>query len=493
MENLKMILQLTPMADNFRLLYDGFPDARFAGMYQLSRPVLAIRDPELIKQITVKDFDHFVDHSQFVPEECEPLWGKNLFSLKGERWKEMRATLSPSFTSSKMKAMFNIMSECAERFINHFRAEGSQETVTVELKDVFTRYTNDVIASASFGIDCDSLKERENEFYQMGKEATSFTGFWKNIKFLIMMISPKLASFFGVRLFNNKVSAFFRNLVTGNMAARERDGIVRPDMIHLLMEARKGRLKHERSNETIDSGFAVIEESEIGKEENRQKLQLSDDDVTAQALIFFFAGFETVSTLMCFTAYELAVNTFSQETLREEVDNVLKEGNGTLTYEGLMKMEYMDMVISETLRKWPTAVGSDRLCVKPYTIQPEREDEKPVHLNKGDVIIMVMYGMQLDEKYFPDPDRFDPERFSKENRTNITPYSYLPFGAGPRSCIGNRFALLEIKILLFNILRYFEIVVVKKSVVPIKLARKQMNLNAEGGFWFGLKPRKVHY
>ncbi|KAB0794243.1 hypothetical protein PPYR_13863 [Photinus pyralis] len=147
-----MILQLNPMADNFRLLYDGFPGARFAGMYQLARPVLAIRDPELIKQITVKDFDHFIDHSQFVPEECEPLWGKNLFSLKGERWKEMRATLSPSFTSSKMKAMFNIMSECAERFVNHFRVEGSEDTVTVEFKDIFTRFTNDVIASASFGI-----------------------------------------------------------------------------------------------------------------------------------------------------------------------------------------------------------------------------------------------------------------------------------------------------------------------------------------------------
>ncbi|XP_031354047.1 cytochrome P450 9e2-like isoform X2 [Photinus pyralis] len=490
-----MIVQANPMAENLKKSYDGFPGARFAGLYQLARPILVIRDPELIKQITVKDFDYFIDHSPLVPKDCEPLWEKNLLNLKGESWKEMRATLSPSFTSSKMKAMFNLMTECAERFVNYFRVEGSEDTVTVELKDTFTRFTNDVIASVSFGMDCDSLKERENEFYRMVKEAAnfSFSGLCNNMKFVIMLLSPKLATFFGLHLFSNKVSTFFRNLVTGNMAERERNGIVRPDMIHLLMEARKGRLKHERSNEIIDSGFAAIEESEIGKDENRQKLELSDDDVTAQSMIFFFAGFETVSTLMCFTAYELAVNPYIQERLREEVDNVLKDGNGILTHEGLMKMEYMDMVISEVLRKWPPAVGTDRMCVKPYTIHPEREGEKPVHLKKGDVVFMIMYGIQRDEKYFPDPDRFDPERFSKENRKNITPYSYMPFGAGPRSCIANRFALLETKLLIFNVLRYFEIVVVKKSVVPIKLSRKQLNLNAEGGFWFGLKPRKVYY
>ncbi|XP_031355494.1 cytochrome P450 9e2-like [Photinus pyralis] len=489
-----MILQLTPMSDIYRLMYDAFPDVRFAGVYLITSPLLVIKDPELIKQITVKDFEYFLDHSRYLPDESEPLWGKNLFALKGERWKEMRATLSPAFTSSKMKTMFfQVLSNCSERFVNHFKVEGSTDTVKVELKDAFTRFTNDAIASSSFGVECDSLKEPENEFYQIGKEATTYSGFWKNLKVIIISFLPKLALFFGIRLFTDNVSAFFRNLVVTNIAMREKDGIVRPDMIHLLMEARKGRLKHERSNDVIDSGYAVIAESKIGKEEHRQKLNLSDDDVTAQAMIFFNAGFDTVAAFMCFTAYELAVNPYIQERLREEVDNVLREGNGTLTYEGLMQMEYMDMVLTEVLRKWPPSTSIDRKCVKPYTIPPKREGEKPVHLKKGDMVIMVMYGMQLDEKYYPDPDRFDPERFSKENRINIVPYTYVPFGVGPRSCIGNRFALLETKVLFFYILRYFEIVVVKESVVPIKISRKIMKLNPEKGFWFGLKPRTVHY
>ncbi|KAK5641881.1 hypothetical protein RI129_010428 [Pyrocoelia pectoralis] len=490
LENLKMFLQVIPMADSFKVVYDAFPGVRYCGMYQITNPILVIKDPELIKQITVKDFEHFIDHNQFISEECEPLWAKNLFSLKGERWKEMRSTLTPSFTSSKMKAMFGIMAECAEKFVNHFKSD-DLEIATVEFYDIFTRFTNDVIASASFGVNCDSLKDRDNEFYLMGKMATNFNGFWKNLSIAIMMMSPKLANYLGVRVFDEKASSFLRNLVIGNMEAREKNGIVRPDMIHLLIEARKGKLKHKRSSEVIDSGFAVIEESEIGKQEERQKLQLTDDYVAAQALVFFFAGFETVAALMSFAGYELAVDSFVQERLQEEVDNVLREGNGKLTYEALMKMEYLDMVISETLRKWPGAVVFDRLCVKPYTIQPKSEDEKPFNIKKGDVVMMVTYGMHMDEKYFPNPDRFDPERFNKENRKNITPYTYMPFGLGPRSCIGNRFALLEAKILIFNILKHFDIIVVDKSVIPIKLARKHIILNAEKGFWFGLKPRKV--
>ncbi|KAK5641584.1 hypothetical protein RI129_010131 [Pyrocoelia pectoralis] len=489
LQTFKSILQLQSMADGLKVLYKESPNARYTGVYQLASRSLLIKDPELIKQITVKDFDHFMDHNQVLFEDSEPLWSKNLMSLRGERWKEMRATLSPSFTSSKMKAMFHIILECAQNFVKHFRSDG-EEIVTVEFKDIFTRFTNDVIASASFGIVCDSLKERDNEFYKMGRLATNFTGFWKGISFLILLSMPRLAKYLGIQVLNEKVSAFFKNLVIGNMEAREKNGIVRHDMIHLLMEARKGKLQHDHESEVIDTGFAVIEESSIGKEDKWKKIQLTDDDVAAQALIFFFAGFESVSTLMCFTVYEIAVNPFIQEKLQKEVDHVLKECNGKLTYEVLLKMEYLDMVVSEALRKWPSAVVTDRLCVKPYTIQPEREGEKPLDLKKGDLISIIMYGMHWDENYFPNPERFDPERFNSENKRNIAPYTYIPFGVGPRSCIGNRFALLETKILLFNIVQNFEIVVVDKSVVPLKLSRKQFTLNAENGFWFGFKSRK---
>lgn len=116
-------------------------------------------------------------------------------------------------------------------------------------------------------------------------------------------------------------------------------------MIHLLMEARKGRNKHEEIVEA-DEGFAVVEESHIGRTKIQKHNELTDVDITAQALIFFFAGFDTVSNVMSFMSYELAVNSDIQKRLQEEIDKTIEKCNGKLTYETLMKMTYLDMVIT---------------------------------------------------------------------------------------------------------------------------------------------------
>lgn len=133
----------------------------------------------------------------------------------------------------------------------------------------------------------------------------------------------------------------------------------------------------------------------------------------------------------------------------------------------------------------------DRLCVKPYTIEPVNGNERPVHLKKGDLIMLPTFGLHRDPQYYPQPEKFDPERFNDENKSGINPYTFLPFGVGPRSCIGNRFALMEIKLVFFYILSKFDIVVVEKTTVPLKIAKSQFQLTSEGGFWLGLKPRNT--
>lgn len=154
-------------------------------------PSLVIKDPNLLKQITVKDFEHFTDHRQLLPAENDPLWGNNLFALTGQKWRDMRATLSPSFTSNKMKAMFTLISECSENFVKYFK-EQNKDIITIEMKDTFTRFTNDVIATSAFGIKVDSLRDKNNQFYVMGKDMTSFSGFWKTVKFLGFLIIPSI-------------------------------------------------------------------------------------------------------------------------------------------------------------------------------------------------------------------------------------------------------------------------------------------------------------
>ncbi|KAL1509566.1 hypothetical protein ABEB36_004279 [Hypothenemus hampei] len=108
------------IGDFIKRAYDSFGKSRYGSIYLFNRPTLILKDPELIKQLTIKDFDHFSDHRAFISPESDPLWSNNLFSLNGQKWKEMRATLSGSFTSNKMKHMFEVINEAAQNFSTHF-------------------------------------------------------------------------------------------------------------------------------------------------------------------------------------------------------------------------------------------------------------------------------------------------------------------------------------------------------------------------------------
>lgn len=122
-------------------------------MFDSVNPLFSIRDPDLIKQITVKDFEHFLDHRDFM-SEMEPLFGKSLFMLTGQRWRDMRATLSPAFTGSKMRQMFQLIVDCADEASQILlkRAKATPSLEPTEMKDMFTRFTSDVIATSAFGL-----------------------------------------------------------------------------------------------------------------------------------------------------------------------------------------------------------------------------------------------------------------------------------------------------------------------------------------------------
>ncbi|KAK4874013.1 hypothetical protein RN001_013373 [Aquatica leii] len=486
-QNLKqLVFPKVSFFDAVQSLYQEFSNERYFGSYQFFRPTLIVNDLDLIKRITVKDYEHFIDHSGIISEDLDPLMGKSLFNLKGQRWRDMRATLSPSFTSSKMKMMFTLISECAEEFTNYFEKQ-KQNFLDVEMKDVFSRFTNDAIANVAFGFKCNSLEDKCNEFYIRGKETTTFTGL-RFLTFTLYTSFPRLAKFLKLPFFPISATTFFRRIVKNTINKREKEGLIRPDMIHLLVEARKGIVANEDSY-VPDAGFAATKESKIFHSEKKPKMELTDEDITAQALIFILGGFETSSTLMCFIAYELAMNEDVQKRLQDEIEETLHECNGKLTYEAVHKMKYMDMVVSETLRKWPPGFALDRLCVKDYLIEPVNSWEKPLLIEKDSLLQIPVVGIHRDPKYYSDPDSFDPERFNDENKHNITHFSYFPFGSGPRNCIASRFALMEKKTLIFHLLSKFDIVKTKKTPYPLKLAANSFNLVPVGGFWLGLKRR----
>nr|AAR97606.1 cytochrome P450 9E1 [Diploptera punctata] len=465
-------------------VYNKLKGHKYGGFYEFLKPVVVLRDPELIKMVTIKDFEHFLDHRNLITEDSEPLFGKALFNLQGPRWRHMRSTLSPAFTSSKMKNMFTLVSECGDQMgdflhrcindktmkIESCKIQRADRRLEIEMKDLFTRYTNDVITTTALGIGCDSLKNPQNEFYTMGKKITTM-GTLQRLVFLGYSLSPKLMKALKLRFISDKLSDYFRSLIQKTMDTRENKGIIRPDMIHLLMQAKKGTLKNEEDDDA--NGTPSI------------KPKLEDDDIISQAFIFFFAGFETVSTLMCFASHLLAVHPDIQTRLQKEIDQTLQENDGKVTYESVHSMKYLDMVLSETLRLYPPAVFMDRKCVKTYTLPTEPS----YTLQPGEGIWIPVHGIHHDPEYFPDPEKFDPERFSDENKDKIKPFTYLPFGSGPRNCIGNRFALMESKIVLVHMLSRFNFKVVSRTPIPIKITRRGLNITVDGGFWLGLEER----
>lgn len=169
------------------------------------------------------------------------------------------------------------------------------------------------------------------------------------------------------------------------------------------------------------------------------------------------------------TTFHLAKNPDIQDELYREVSEVSAELNEKqVTYEALHKMKFLDMVVSEALRIQPPAPQIDRHCSKDYTM--DLGNGKTVEIKKDDVIFLPFYSLHHDPRYFPNPEEFDPYRFSDENKDSIVTGSYLPFGLGPRACIGSRFALMEAKLLLFNVLANFRIVPSPKT--PEKLTFK---------------------
>ncbi|KAL0126186.1 hypothetical protein PUN28_004960 [Cardiocondyla obscurior] len=463
--NWKLSLGYISFTDFSDYQYYKFPNARYVGTLDFGVPSIFLRDPELIKDIMVKDFEYFPDHRAFVDETVEPLFGKNVFSLRGDRWKEMRNTLSPTFTASKMKFMFELVSKCSHNFINYL-VEHPELCHEMDTKEVFRRYTNDVIATTAFGISINSMKHRDNEFYVRGVKASKFSsGLFATIKFVLFQY-PRVAKLLNLSFFPPGTAKFFKNVVQETIKTRQEKNIVRPDMIHLLMQAQD-------------------------KENGTTSHKMTLDDIVSQAFSFFFAGFDTSSTLMCFAAHELAVNQDIQDRLRKEVEQHLAEGNGEISYEALSKMIYMDMVISETLRKYPPVIMLDRLCVKKYELPPAQPGSKSVIVEPNHILALPVYSLQHDPKYFPNPEKFDPERFSDENKDKIVPCTYLPFGHGPRKCIGNRFVLMEAKILLAHLLQKFTLKTIEKTIEPVVYTKKEFSLTPIGGFWIGLEKREI--
>ncbi|XP_054738973.1 probable cytochrome P450 6a21 [Anastrepha obliqua] len=434
----------------------------FCGFYWFHRPTVFVLDTSLAKAILIKDFNKFTDRGFYTNPDDDPLSG-HLFSLDGHKWRAMRNKLSPTFTSGKMKQMFPTVTRAATELVNVV-SEVLKDGSTLEVRDFLGRYTTDVIGSCAFGIDCNSLKNPNEPFRQMGKRV--FTDQRHNILgFAFIILFPKLSRRLHIKITPEHITEFYMRIVRENIEYRETNGIKRNDFFDMLLE-----LKNNKMLKTADA---------------QPMANITVEEMAAQAFLFLAAGFETSSTTMGFALYELAQHEDMQQRVREEVCEVLERHNGEFTYECMGEMVYLNQVISETLRKHTIVPMLTRECSEDYEVAGHPK----YYINKGMFVIVPAVGIHLDDDYYPTPEEFNPDNFTPEKVAERDSIEWLPFGDGPRNCVGLRFGLMQTRVGLGYLLKNFRFGVSEKTQIPIKYNKKTFLSMAEGDIY--LRVEKV--
>lgn len=416
----------------------------FFGIFIFDRPVLMVKSPKLLKAVLQKDFSNFTDRS-VSGASSHPVMSNVLFVLKNPAWKYHRTKLSPIFTSGKLKLMFPLMMKEGEAMVEYISKVTN--IPDVESKEICARFSTNVIARTAFAVDANTFKDENAIFRKIGRKMFDFR-ITTALRQIGVFFAPKFCEMLNVNFFDTSIitslAGIFSDVLHSRMASTNLKG---NDFVDILLEENRA---------TGEKAF-------------------SEEAMLGQAIQFFGAGFETVAATLSFTLYELCVNPDIQEKLRKEILESIQKNNG-VTYEALHELKYLDMCISETLRKYPPVPFLDRVSKEDYKIEGS-----DFVIEKGMAVYIPTYEFHHNPKYFPIPEKYDPDRFIDKSRINQDGLWYIPFGDGPRVCIGNRFGLMETKVGVISILSKYRLKMSKKTPVPIKYALKSLVLQSATG------------
>ncbi|KAG5871739.1 hypothetical protein JTB14_017892 [Gonioctena quinquepunctata] len=429
--------------------YEGYP---FVGIYKFTTPCILIRDPDFLKNVVVRDFKNFHDNDVEIDMEIDPIFGRNPAALKGAVWKSTRAQLTTCFTSGKMKGMYPLMDQSSQRMLKYVENEIKTSTV-MELRELCIRFTLDNVAYCAFGLEGKCFDDSNSAFRQLADSFLHPNDLWLKIKFLLAILVPWLSRLLRNKLVRKEVEDELVGIVRSTLKYREENNIVR--------------------NDFLDAVSSLVTSSE----------SFTEVDVTAHAASFFVDGYETSSLVMSFLLFELASNPIVQRKLREEVNESYKKHDNKFTYESIHDMPYLDQCLSENLRKNPVIGQLVRMCTERYTYTPTDPQYKKISVTvePGTPIILPVRAFHGDPKFFESPEEFIPDRFA--SRENYNRYTYLPFGDGPRECLGRRFGTTQIKIGVAHLIKHFELKVNSKTQLPLKYDPFYFLQLAIGGLW----------
>jgi len=445
-------------------IYEKLKHNRFGGIFIAGNPTILVCDLDMAKMVLTKDFSSVHDRGIPYDEKNDPL-SAGLVSIPGARWKNLRSKLTPIFTSGKLKTMLPLMKQCSDN-LSKFMMENVTCSDTVDMRDNCLRYATDAMGLCAFGIDCNSIINPKSELFSLSQKVFQ-PSILASTRFAVFVNSKILVKLMPFKWMIPGVHQFFKDMMKKTINFRETNSVLRNDFVNLVMQLVKA-----------DEGKTP--------ESHPEEVIFNDKFIGAAAFNFFVGGTDSIASTIAFALYHLCLDTRIQEDLADEVISVLRNHDGQFTYEALKDMKLVDRVISETLRMYTVGGILFREVTSPKYILPGTD----IAVEKGMKVLVAVQGFHYDPEIYPEPTKFDPDRFTDEEVAKRHPYAYMPFGEGPRFCFAKRFGLLGCKVCLATLIKDFKFSVSPKTQIPLVIEGRTFSPRPKDGLYLRFEARR---
>lgn len=366
--------------------------------------------PELIKYVLQQNHRNYTK-TAIVRTILREQIGNGLLTSEGDYWLKQRRAIQPGFHRNKLAAIAEVMVEEINKYMDEVLDDLAKTGEEFDLMKEMTHLAFRIVSKCLFGEIVDDAKLKRID--KIVSELQQFV--------IDQVRKPFARPWFYISGVYERKKALKEEgdqLILEIIKARQQSGKKQDDLLDMLLET-----KYEDGS----------------KMTNQQLLD--------EAIVLYVAGHETSAIALSWAWYLLATHPEIEEHFLIKIQKEI--GSQVLSFEQLNKLSYSLQIIEETMRLYPPAWIIDR--------EPLSDDEfNGIQIEKSHDVVCLVYGVHRNPKYWKDPEKFDPERFSLENKKKHVPYSYIPFGGGPRLCIGNNFALMEMQFVLTMLHRRYQ-------------------------------------
>ncbi len=406
---------------------------------------LITTNPKIIRHILQKNNRNY-KKSHIQNNTLGRFLGNGLLTSEGEYWLKQRRLIQPGFHKTKLEGLTKIMSSVIDNYFNDLDTQIKSKPL-VDSYEVMMELAFLTVAKSLF-----STSVKEGDLRRLNNNLTLLQ------EFIIKQIRvPFLAPWFkisGTLKKHDRISKDSKDLVLGYIQERRASGQSQDDLLDMLLAAR-----YEDNNEGM-----------------------SDEQLLDETLILFVAGHETTANALAWITYLLTKHPETIKKIRKELQDCIENKNPT--FSDLPKLKYLRQVIEESMRLYPPAWITDRVAIADDEIDGYK-------IPKGKLVVPYIYGVHRSEKFWEKPSAFIPERFEAARKKEQTPFAYLPFGGGPRFCIGQSFAMMEMQLIVAAFVQRYDfelepgqeittkplVTLRPKDGVKLKLRTRERNVN----------------